>query len=58
VPFTYAGATNNQDIILTAYPPIKNIGSDFWKYGVLARTLKNKGIHQEKLLWKITLRFF
>ena len=49
MPVTYAGVTNNQDIILTAYPPIKNIGSDFSKYGVLAKTLKNKGIHQEKL---------
>jgi hypothetical protein len=49
LPVTYAGVTNNQGIILTAYPPIKSIGSDFSKYGVMARVLQNKGIHQEKL---------
>ncbi len=49
LPVTYAGVTNNQGIILTAYPPIKSIGSDFSKYGVVAKTLQNKGIHQEKL---------
>jgi hypothetical protein len=46
---TYVGVTNNQGIILTAFPPIKSVGSDFSKYGVMARTLQNKGIHQEKL---------
>jgi hypothetical protein len=49
LPVTYAGVTNNQGIILTPYPPIKSIGSDFSKYGVVVKTLQNKGIHQEKL---------
>ena len=49
LPVTYAGVTNNQGIILTAYPPIKSIGSDFSKYGVMAKVLQNKGIYQEKL---------
>jgi hypothetical protein len=49
LPVRYAGVTNNQGIILTAYPPINSIGSDFSKYGVMARVLQNKGIYQEKL---------
>ena len=49
LPVTYAGVTNNQGIILTAYPKINSIGSDFSKYGVMVRVLQNKGIHQEKL---------
>jgi hypothetical protein len=49
LPVTYVGVTNNQGIILTAYPPINSIGSDFSKYGVMAKVLHNKGIYQEKL---------
>lgn len=46
---TYAGVTNNQGIILAAYPKTNAIGSDFSKYGVMAKVLQNRGIYQEKL---------